>query len=56
MNSYRRGGTSGYDMVSAALVLREVQTDVADAIIEYISTHPAIQVDLHRWATILPET
>ena len=56
VNSYRRGGTSGYDMVSAAPVLREVQTDVADAIIEYISTHPAIQVDLHRWTTILPET
>lgn len=55
VNSYRRGGTSGYDMVSSAPIVREVLTDVADAIIEYITQNPNIIVDEHRWATILPE-
>ena len=55
VNSYRYGGTSGYGMVSSAPLLREVQTDVADAIIEYISNHPDIEVDDHPWSTILPK-
>ncbi len=54
VNSYRRGGTSGYDVVNAAPVVREVLTDVADAIIEYITCHPNIVVDEHRWGIVLP--
>ena len=55
VNSYRYGGTSGYEMVSEATVLREVQLDVADAIIEYIAQNPHIEVDMHRYCTLLPE-
>ena len=55
VNSYRKGGTSGYDAVSAAPVVREILTDVADAIIEYITRNPNIVVDEHRWGVVLPE-
>ena len=55
VNSYRRGGTSGYGMVSAAPVVREILTDVADALIEYITRNPNIEVDGHRWGVVLPE-
>ena len=55
VNSYRRGGTSGYDIVNAVPVVREVLTDVADAIIEYITRHPNIVVDERRWGVVLPE-
>ena len=55
VNSYRRGGTSGYGMVNSAPVIREVLTDVADAIIEYITRHPNIVVDEHRWGVVLPD-
>ena len=55
VNSYRFGGTGGYEMVSAAPVLRDIQTDVADAIIDYISTHPKIEIDTHICSAVLPQ-
>ena len=55
INSYRYHGTSGYDMLPVQKVLRDIQLDVADAIIDYILTHRRVDVDLHRYFTILPE-
>ena len=40
INSYRFCGTGGYDMLPRQKVAREVLTDVADAMIDYITTHP----------------
>ena len=34
-------------------VVREVLTDVADAMIEYITTHPNIHIDTHRYCTVV---
>ena len=55
VNSYRRGGTGGYEMVSRAPLIREIQTDIADAIIETITSSPDIRIDGRPWATVLPE-
>lgn len=44
INSYRFCGTGGYDMLPKQKVVREVLTDVADAMIEYITTHPNIHI------------
>ena len=38
INSYRFCGTGGYDMLPRQKVVREVLTDVADAMIDYITT------------------
>ena len=38
INSYRFCGTGGYDMLPRQKVAREVLTDVADAMIDYITT------------------
>lgn len=54
INSYRFCGTSGYQMLPEQKVVREIQTDVADAIIEYVTAHPDIHVDTHKYCTILP--
>lgn len=53
INSYRFCGTGGYDMLSRQKVAREVLTDVADAMIDYITTHPDIHVDTHRYCTVI---
>ena len=53
INSYRFCGTSGYDMLPGQKVLREVQTDVADAIIDYITKNPEIEVDTHKYCEII---
>lgn len=53
INSYRHCGTGGYDMLTTQKVVREVQLDVADAIIEYITAHPDIHVDTHRYCTVI---
>ena len=53
INSYRFCGTGGYDMLPKQKVAREVLTDVADAMIDYITTHPDIHVDTHRYCTVI---
>ena len=53
VNSYRACGTGEYGMLLGQRVLRDVQTDVADAIIEYIVAHPQITVDTHRYCTVI---
>lgn len=53
INSYRFCGTGGYDMLPKQKVVREVLTDVADAMIEYITTHPNIHIDTHRYCTVV---
>ena len=53
VSSYRVCGTGGYDMLTGQKVLRDVQVDVADAIIDYITRHPSIVVDTHRYCTVL---
>lgn len=53
INSYRFCGTGGYDMLPRQKVAREVLTDVADAMIDYITTHPDIHVDTHRYCTVI---
>lgn len=53
INSYRFCGTGGYGMLPGQKVVREVQVDVADAIIEYIVKNPDIQVDTHKYCTVI---
>ena len=40
-------------MVRGQKVGREVLSDVADAMIDYITTHPDIHVDTHRYCTVI---
>ena len=54
INSYRSCGTGGYEFLVGQKVVADIQVDVADAIIEYITKNPQIKVDTHRYCTILP--
>ena len=40
-------------MLPRQKVAREVLTDVADAMIDYITTPPDIHVDTHRYCTVI---
>ncbi len=53
VNSYRFCGTGGYDMLPRQKVAREVLTDVADAMIDYITSHPNIRVDTEKYCTVI---
>ena len=52
INSYRSCGTGGYGFLVGQKVVADIQTDVADAMIEYIMTHPQIRVDTHRYCEV----
>ena len=53
INSYRSSGAGDYDFLVGQKVLADVQTDVADAMIDYIVSHPDIRVDTHRYCTVI---
>jgi len=53
VSSYRACGTGGYDMLLGLPVERDVQVDVADAIIDYIVSHPHIEVDTKRYGMVI---
>lgn len=53
INSYRSCGTGGYEMLLGQKVLRDVQVDVADAMIEYIVQHPDIHVDTKVYGRVI---
>ena len=53
INSYRSSGTGGYDFLTRQKVVREVLVDVADAIIEYITGNPQIEIDTHKYCTVI---
>ena len=53
INSYRACGTGGYEFLVGQTVEADIQVDVADAMIEYIVKHPQIQVDTHRYCTVI---
>ncbi|MCK8486455.1 bifunctional metallophosphatase/5'-nucleotidase [Paenibacillus sp. MBLB2552] len=43
MNNYRAGGGGDYDMYRGKPVVREIQTDMAELVAEYIERHETIQ-------------
>lgn len=53
INSYRSSGAGDYDFLVGQKILADIQTDVADAMIEYIVNHPDITVDTHKYCTVL---
>jgi 2',3'-cyclic-nucleotide 2'-phosphodiesterase/3'-nucleotidase len=52
INSYRSCGTGGYEFLVGQKVVADIQVDVADAIIEYITKNPQIKVDTHRYCEV----
>ena len=52
INSYRSCGTGGYEFLVGQKVVADIQIDVADAIIEYITKNPQITVDTHRYCEV----
>lgn len=53
INSYRSSGAGDYDFLVGQKVIADIQTDVADAMIEYIVKHPQIHVDTHKYCTVI---
>ena len=53
INSYRASGTGGYEFLVGQKLVADIQVDVADAIIEYITKHPQIHVDTHKYCEVL---
>ena len=53
INSYRASGAGDYDFLVGQKGAADIQTDVADAMIEYIVSHPDVKIDTHRYCTVI---
>lgn len=53
VNSYRAKGSGGYDVVKEAEVLREINFDIAQFIIDYLSKNPLCTVDKTKYYKVI---
>ena len=52
MNNYRASGAGGYPFYSECEVAADIQTEVSELILDYLSKNKKITVDKHRWLTV----
>lgn len=53
LNSYRASGAGGYGVYAECECVGEVQTEIAELIIDYIARHKAITVDKTKWLKLI---
>ena len=52
MNNYRASGTGGYEFLKACKVVKEIQMEMTEIIIEYFENHNNIVVDKKKYIEI----
>ena len=55
LNSYRASGAGGYGCYTGCPVLSEQTKEIAELIMDYVSSHRNIIVDKTKWLTVLSE-
>ena len=53
MNNYRATGAGDFDMYPKCRVVREIQTDVSELILDYFRTHPLVELPEKRWFRVI---
>lgn len=53
LNNYRASGAGGYDVYAGCELVSEVQTEIAELIIDYVTRHESITVDKTKWLNII---
>lgn len=53
LNNYRASGAGGYDVYAGCELVGEVQTEIAELIIDYVTRHESINVDKTKWLNII---
>ena len=55
LNNYRASGAGGYPLYAECPLLSEKSKEIAELIMDYISSHREIVVDQTKWLTVLSE-
>ena len=55
LNNYRASGAGGYPLYAQCPLLSEQSTEIAELIMDYISSYREIVVDKTKWLTVLSE-
>lgn len=55
MNNYRASGAGGYEFFQECKVVKEIQSEMTEIIIEYFENHPNIVVDKKKYINIINE-
>ena len=53
MNNYLASGTGGYDFIKSCKRIKEEPTEIAELIMDYISSHNNISVDTAKYLTLI---
>jgi len=52
LNSYRASGAGGYPEYTQCQVIREINVEMSDLILEYFKITPKLSLKAHRWFTV----
>lgn len=53
LNNYRATGAGGYEVYAGCELMREIPTEIAELIIDYVTRHGDITVDKTKWLDII---
>lgn len=53
LNNYRATGAGGYEVYAECELVREIPTEIAELIIDYVTRHGSITVDKTKWLDII---
>ena len=53
MNNYRATGAGDFDVWPKCRVVREIQRDVSELILEYFRAHPRVDLPEKRWFRVI---
>ena len=53
MNNYRSSGVGGYDFLRGCPVLKEIQIEITEIIIDYFKKHQHVTVDDRQFISVI---
>ena len=53
MNSYRASGAGGYPFYTGCRVVKELNKDISELIMDYVTQHDEIKIDQSKWLKVI---
>ena len=53
MNSYRASGAGGYSFYTGCRVIKELNNDISELIVDYVTQHDEIKIDQTKWLKVV---
>lgn len=52
LNSYRASGAGGYPEYTRCPIVREINVEMSDLILDFFKSHPKLSLKTRRWFTV----